>query len=196
MYRALRLTSLYGLASGIGLAILSRDAIGLFFGHQWRSGIDAMTVLCLAAGVESTTYASGPLFPAIGKPGTLVAVNVPLTIVRIGGFILAAPYGIFWVAVVHLATNAVTVVTRIGITNRVAGTTTKDQLRALVPAVAVAVGVTAGALPIRLAMSGGAPTFGLTIACGLIGALIALAVADRSTFAEVRALTKTLGDRT
>jgi lipopolysaccharide exporter len=197
MYRALRLTSLYGMAAGVGLAILSRDAIVVFFGPQWTSGIAAMVVLSLAAAFAATTYASGPLFPAIGKPGTLVAVNIPLTVFRVSGFVLAAMYGgIFWVAVVHLVSNVVMVVVRVGITNRVAGTTTAAQLRALLPAAAAAIGVAAGALPARLLMPAGAPSLVLVVVGGVVGAVAVLALVDRSTFGDVRRLAQVLAART
>jgi len=196
MLKALKFTSIYGFAAGIGLALVSRDAILVLFGSQWRGAITPMVIVSLAAALASTTYASGPLFPALGKPGTLVLVNIPLTIGRMAGFIVAAPYGLVWVASVHLISNVVMVVIRFAIANRVVGTTARQTFRALLPALAVAAGVTALALPLRLLMHSGPAAFASIIVAGIVGSLGALLLVDRGIFGEIRHLGHALGHNT
>jgi PST family polysaccharide transporter len=188
MLRALKLTTLYGFAAGIGLALISRDAVLTLFGPNWRPAIAPMTILSIAAALGATGYASGPLFPAIGKPGTLVVVNIPLTVVRMGGFILAAPYGIIWVAVVHLLTNVITSLVRFSIANRVVGTTAGQTMRALTPGLLTGLGVAAFALPARALMAPGPGALAAIIGLGLVGAAVGLRCADPKGFSELRSL--------
>ncbi|MBV9660148.1 MAG: oligosaccharide flippase family protein [Acidimicrobiales bacterium] len=192
MLKALRLTTVYGFASGVGLALVARDATLVLFGNQWHPAIGPMVVISLASALASAAYASGPLFPAIGKPGTLVLVNIPLTVFRVVGFILAAPHGIFWVACVHLFTNAVMIFVRLGIADRVVGTTARQTVGALMPGMAAAAGIAAFALPLRLLLPAGPGALVAIVGAGVLGAVVALAVTHRPLFHEIRSLSRSL----
>lgn len=192
MLKALKFTTLFGLSAGVGLAIVARDAIIVLFGAKWHSAINPMIIISLAAALAAAPYASGSLFPALGKPGTLVWMNVPLTIFRLGGFLLVAQYGILWVAVVHLVTNAVSLPIRLAVANRVVGTTAAQTLRALAPAVAAALGVAAFALPLRFLIPTGPVSLVAIVVAGILGAVAGLALVDRGIFAEMRRLGRSL----
>ena len=195
MLKILRLSTVYGFAAGVGLALVARDSILTLFGSNWRGAIPAMTILGLASAVATTGYANGPLFPALGKPGTLLVVNVPLTIVRMAGFAIAARYGIMWVAVVHLATNVAVSLVRFEMANRFIGSTWSQTFGALVPGLSVGLMVTAFALPARLLMAPGPGALVTIVALGVAGALVGLAVSDRHAFSELRHLAGSLSAR-
>lgn len=188
MLKALRLTTLYGCCAGVGLALISRDSVLVLFGSKWRGAIPAMTILGLASAVAATGYANGPLFPALGKPGSLLVVNLPLTIIRMGGFVLAAPYGLVWVAVVHLATNVGQTVVRFEMVNRFIGSSWSQTVRALVPGLSAGLTVAGFALPARLLMAPGPVALVTIVVLGVIGALVGLAFSDRRAFSEIRGL--------
>ncbi|MDQ2724157.1 MAG: lipopolysaccharide biosynthesis protein [Actinomycetota bacterium] len=192
MLRALKFTTLYGFATGVGLAVVAPDVVAVLFGPQWHAAAAPMVIVSLAAAFASTTYASGPLYPALGKPGQLVIISGPLTVVRMLGFFVAAPYGLVWVAIVHLATNVVNMFIRLAIANRVAGTTAAQTLRAVAPALSVGAGVAAFSVPVRLALPTGPLALAAIIAAGVAGALLSLACTERSVFGEVRHLLRTL----
>lgn len=194
MLKALRLTTVYGFSAGVGLALVARDSVLVLFGATWRGAIPAMTVLGLASAVAATGYANGPLFPALGKPGSLLVVNVPLTIIRMGGFAIAAPYGLVWVAVVHLATNVGQAVVRFEMANRFIGSTWSQTLRALGPGLWVGVMVTVFAIPARLLMAPGAAALVTIVVLGVIGAVVGLWVSDRQAFTEIRGLLGSLAE--
>lgn len=195
MLKALRLTTLYGFAAGVGLALVSRDAVLTLFGGNWRGAIAPMTVLGLASAVAATGYADGPLFPALGKPGALLVVNIPLTIIRMGGFAFAARYGLVWVAVVHLVTNVSVSLVRFAMANRFIGSTWSQTFGALRPGLAVGLMVTVFALPARILMAPGPGALVTIVVLGAIGAVAGLYLSDRRVFAEIRGLAGSLAAR-
>jgi PST family polysaccharide transporter len=185
MLKALRLTSLFGFAVGMGLAIISRDAVVVLFSEKWHPAIAPMAVLSLAAGLGAVGYASGDIFPAVGRPGALVAINLPLTIARVVGFIIAAPHGILAVAWVHLVSNFVYVFVRIEVANRFVGSRLGESLAALWPAVCAAAGIAVFAIPVRIATSPSVGSLVAICAAGVLGAVVFLWIGSRDTFGEI-----------
>lgn len=192
MLRALRLASLFGFAVGTGLAIVSRDAILVLFSDKWNAAVTPMAVISLSVALGSIGFASGDIFPAMGRPGMLVKINAPLTAIRIVGFVIAAQYGIVAVALVHLITNFFYAFVRLAVADRFLGSRFRDSLRALVPGACVAAGITAFALPVRLAMQPGLVSLVLVIVAGMVGGALGLFLAGPSVLRELRELVRRL----
>ena len=192
MLRALRLASLFGFAVGVGLAIVSRDAILVLFSGKWDAAVTPMAVISLSVALGSIGFASGDIFPAMGKPGLLVKINAPLTAIRITGFIIATHYGIVAVALVHLTTNFFYGFVRLAVADRFLGSRFRDSMRALVPAICVAAGITAFALPVRLVMHPGTVSLLLVIAAGVVGGAVGLVLAGPDVRGELRELVRRL----
>ena len=192
MLRALGLATLIGFPIGVGLSIVSRDAVMVLFGLKWEHSISAMAVLCLASGVASIGYGSGDIFKSIGRPGTLLAINVPATMLVVVGFFVAAPYGIFAVACVHLVYNILYAMARLVIANHFLHARMRDALRAMIPGISAAVGIAVFALPVRFAMTPGFASLIATIGAGIAGAGVGTAFGGRSAVAELRDLVRTL----
>ncbi len=142
MLRATRLLALYGLAVGASLAVIARDAVPVLFSAQWTPAIVPMMLISLSLGIMSIAWASGDVFSAMGRPGTLVLLDIPATVVMAGLFLLAPRYGLVGVAAVHLIFNVVYCVARLILVRRVTGVATGALVRIIMPALAVA-GVTA-----------------------------------------------------
>jgi PST family polysaccharide transporter len=192
MLKALTLTTLFGFAVGAGLAVVSRDAIVVLFSAKWRAAIPAMVVLSIAAGLSSVGFASGDIFPAVGRPGTLTWVNVPFTALRIAGFIVAAPHGIVAVAWVHLTVNLLYGGVRVVIANRFVGATSLDSARAFRPAALTAAGIVAVALPVRWLLAPGPGTLLLIIGAGCVGGAAGLALGGRESLRDIGRLATTI----
>lgn len=192
MLRALKLTSLYGFAAGVGLAVIAPDVIAVLFGPRWHAAVGPMVLVSLASAFASTTYASGPLYPALGKPGRLVIVSLPLTAVRMVGFFVAAPYGLVWVAAVHLLTNVVNTFIRLAIANRVVGSTPVETFRALLPALSVGVGVACFTVPLEMILPTGAVGLIALIAAGIAGTVVGIVASERHLFGEIGHLLRIL----
>lgn len=188
MLRALRLITLFSFPAGILLALLSRDLITVVFGSKWEPAIEPMMLISLMTAVTSIGFASGDLFPANGRPGTLLALNVPLTTLLVIGYVIAAPYGIVAVAAVHLGLSIPYQAARLLLVNRLLGTTLTQTLGAMRPALYAALGVLALALPLRLAMPEGVVALLVIGVAGVGGALAAMLLGARETAVEVRGL--------
>ncbi|HEX8135663.1 MAG TPA: hypothetical protein VF880_19810, partial [Actinomycetes bacterium] len=129
-------------------------------------------------------YASGDIFPALGRPGPLLALNAPTTAVFVAGLVLAAPRGITAVAALHLCFAAWYGIVRLAIANRLVGSKMRESLAAMRPGLLATAGMLALAGPVRLATQPGQWALLLVVAAGVTGAAVGLLVGARSTFAE------------
>jgi PST family polysaccharide transporter len=188
MVRALRMITLFSFPAGILLALMSRDLITVVFSHKWSPAITPMALISLTTAVTSIGFASGDLFPANGRPGTLLALNVPLTTLLVVGYVLAAPYGIVAVAAVHLGLSIPYQAVRLLLVNRLLGTKLSQGLSAMRPAMCASLGVVAVALPLRLVLPEGPLSLVALGLVGLAGAATGLLVGARETASEVRSL--------
>jgi lipopolysaccharide exporter len=186
--RVLRLVTLFGFTAGAGLAIVSRDAVLVLFSPRWEPAIAPMILISLALGLTAVEYASGDIFPAIGRPGLLVTLNIPLAGIKLVGFLFAAPYGIAAVAAVHLCFSALYAVIRLAVANRVVGIRLREDLAAMAPAAWGTAGIVACALPVRVLTEPGLGALLATVLAGVIGGALAVAFGARSTLGELRVL--------
>lgn len=195
MLRALRMITLFSFPAGVLLALLSRDVITVLFGAKWGPAIEPMMLISLMTAVTSIGFASGDLFPANGRPGTLLALNVPLAMMLLTGYVLAAPYGIVAVAAVHLGLAFPYQGARMLLVNRLLGTTLGQVLRAMGPAAYASLGVLVVALPLRLAMPEGVVALLVIALGGASGALAGMLLGARDTAIEVRGLLTSIRPR-
>lgn len=185
MLRALRLTTLFGFSAGTGLAIIAPVAVPVLFSDAWAPAVGATVYLALATGLASIGYASGDIFPAIGRPAALLRLTALLTPLAVFGFWFAAPYGITAVAAVHLVFQLVFGVARLQLANRLVGSTWRQNLTAMGPAVVSAVGVVACALPARLLLPEGWLSLVAMVVCGVAGSLLALVLLAKPALVDV-----------
>jgi lipopolysaccharide exporter len=188
--RTLRLVTLYGFTAGVVLALIARDAVLVLFSPTWAPAITPMVLISLALGVTAVEYASGDIFPAIGRPGLLVRLNVPLALVKVVGFVLAAPYGIVAVAAVHLGFSVVYGVIRLALANRVVGIRIRENLTAMAPAAWAVAGIVTCALPVRLLTEPGAAALLGILVAAAAGGIAALAIGAPGTGGELRELVR------
>lgn len=186
MLTALRLLTLFGFPTGIGLALVARDAVPVLLSQQWAPAVPATALLALAAGVHAIGFASGDIFPALGRPGLLLRLDVAFALAEVAAFLVLVRHGITAVAAVHAVSAVVYTAIRLVVANRLVGTSWRDCARAMTPALAVSVGVLALALPVRLVLEPGAGSLVATVAAGVAGGAVGLAVGGRSTVREVR----------
>ncbi len=190
MLRATRLLALYGLAVGTVLAVVARDAVPVLFSPAWNAAIVPMMLISLSLGLMSIAWASGDVFSALGKPGTLIRLDVPATVLMAGAFLYAPRYGLVGVALVHLVFNALYCVARLLLVRSVTGVPGRQLLAAIAPAFAVA-GVTAAVgFGVRALVPAGqlSSLVLVLVACLLTVAAVSLVVARKSLLEAVRAV--------
>jgi lipopolysaccharide exporter len=185
MLRALTLLTLFGFPMGTALALVARDAVPAFFSEQWLPAVGPMALLSLSAGVAAIGFASGDIFPALGRPGLLLRLDVVVATVEIAGYFLLARHGIFLVAAVNLVVLVVYMLVRLLIANRLVGSTLADSGRAMLPAVSVSAGMAACAAPVLLLMEPGIGSLAAVIGAGTVGALAGAALGARAVVADM-----------
>lgn len=192
MLRALRLITLFSFPAGLGLALASRDTVLVLFGERWLPAAAPMALISLMTALSSIGYASGDIFAATGRPGTLLALNVPVTAVMVGVMVAVAPYGITAVAAVHLGVNVMYAPARVVLAARRVGVSLGASLAALRPGCWAAAGVLVTAGPVRLLHEPGATALVATVVMGAVGGLAAVWVGDRTALREVLALRRSV----
>jgi PST family polysaccharide transporter len=192
--RSLRLLCLVGFSAGVGMALVAQDFILVFYGDAFSGAITPMEVLCIAGGFVGVGFASGDIYNAIGRQKLGLLFNMIGTPILITGFLLASDHGIVAIAVVHVVVMIPYSFIRIGVANRLIGTTWPQSFDALSSAAAAVVGITLFALPVRLLLDQGVPRMVAIVIAGGIGAAVGVAVLARSTYTELRELVmKALG---
>jgi lipopolysaccharide exporter len=192
MLRALRLITLFSFPAGVLLALSSRDIIYVVFSAKWAPAITPMVLISLMTAIVSIGFSSGDLFPAMGKPGTLLILNAPLTALLVIGYIIFVPYGIVAIAAAHVVMSLAAQGARLLLVSKMFGTTMLQQLRAMWPGVCAMAGVILLAGPVRLFLPHGLLALVLLLICGLVGAVAGLRAGARDTMFEVRSLVGSL----
>lgn len=185
MLRALRLITLFGFPMGTALAVIAPIAVPLLFSEAWEPAVPAMVIISVTAGLGAIGYASGDLFPAIGRPAALLKATTTIVLVMLVAMWFIAPLGIEAIALLHLAFQIFWGPVRLHVANRLVGTTWMQCIRAMAPGILASLGIVVVALPVS--MSVGHDVLGLlaTIVAGVLGAGGAVALFSRGTFAEV-----------
>lgn len=182
LYKALRLIALFSIPTGIGLALVARDAIWVMYGTPSSVAIRTMELLSLAGCFVGVGFASGDLLFAIGKPGVMARINVVMVPSMLLAMWFVAPYGIVWVATVHLVTAAIFQTARQLIVDRIIGADSREVARSLVPALIVSAFVVLLALPVRLVTHTGLLSMLAIVAAGVAGGGIGLLVSSSARY--------------
>ena len=188
MLRALKLLTLFGFASGVGLAVVATDLVSVLFTDRWLPAATPMALIALTLAASSVGYASGDIFLAIGRPGLLFAVSVPFTAVAVVTFVLVAPRGIGAVALAHLVLMVGYSAVRLLLAGRALDVRLRESVAAMRPAAVATAGILATALPVQLVTPTGAPGLAASTAAGVAGCVGALALLSRGTLVEIRRL--------
>jgi PST family polysaccharide transporter len=186
--RVLRLIAVFSFPAGVLLALLSRDIIYVVFSAKWAPAITPMVLISLTTAVMSIGFSSGDLFPALGRPGTLLVLNAPLTILLVVAYVFIVPYGIAAVAATHLIGSLIAQLARLGLVKRIFGTGFLAQLRAMWPGVCAVIGVLILAGPLRLLLPHGAVSLIVLAIAGMLGAGAGLLLGSPATVSELRGL--------
>lgn len=195
MLRSVRLTTLFAFPAGVGLAIVSHDAIHVLFTERWEGAILPMSLVALAFAVGSVSVAAGDVLPSIGRPRVLLAINAVLLPPLLTAMVLVAPYGLAAVALVQLVATVVYLPLLQLYVNRALDATAHEVFVAIIPAISMALGVTVAALPVRLLFEAGSFRLVSTVVVGVLGALVGLMIGGRPAVAEVRSLLSQVAQR-
>lgn len=192
MLSALRLVTLFGFPMGVALAVIARSAVPVLFSPAWAPAVPAMVAIALASGLASIGYASGDIFPAIGRPAALLPVTAVTTAAELAVMWSLASYGIVPVALTHLAFTVFWGPVRLHLANRLVGSTWRQSLVAMRPGMVAAAGIGALGTPAALLTRPDGTGLAVTVVAGAVGAGAVL-ITDRAALVEVLALIRNRG---
>ena len=98
---AVRLTALISVPAFIGMAVLSREIVLVFFGPQWTDSASVMAALSVAGVLQTFAFFANSLVLATGHTGLVVRMALLSTVLNVVGFVIAVQWGITAVAVAY-----------------------------------------------------------------------------------------------
>jgi len=186
--RAMRLITLFAFPAGAGIAVVSTSLTPALLGPGWDAAAAPMAFIALSMAASSVGYASGDVFPAVGRPGLLIKIVGPTTAVKVGGLLLAAPYGLTAMAATACGLSIVFASIRLVVVDRLLRLRLTTSLAAMSPGFVAAVGAVLGALPVVLLRPVGAVTLVAAVAAGVLGAATLLVLFCRPALRDLRQL--------
>lgn len=186
--RALRLITVFSFPAAVLLALLAKDVIFVIFSAKWAPAVTPMILISLTTAVMSIGFSSGDLFPAMGRPGALMVINMPLTVILVITYILVVHYGLVAIAAAHVALSLVAQGARLVLVTKTFGTALARQLRAMWPGVAAVIGVLLLAGPLRLLLPEGPVSLAVVLIAGTVGACAGIYIGARDMVSELRGL--------
>jgi lipopolysaccharide exporter len=183
--RALQLITLFAFPAGVGMAVVSKSVTVSLLGWQWEEAATPMLFVALSMAVSSIGYASGDVFPAVGRPGLLIRIIAPMVVVKVSGLLIAAPYGLDVMAATLFGMSVVFAAIRLTVANRLLEVSLATSLRTMAPGAVAAVGAGLGALPVVLVREPDAVTLVLAILGGILGAAALLLLFSRRVLREL-----------
>jgi PST family polysaccharide transporter len=151
-----------------------------------------MALVSLAMGVSAIGYASGDVFPAIGRPSVLAKVLVPIVAVRVTALLIAAPYGLVAVAAAHLAVSVLNAFVRLLLIRGFIGIPVTKAVAATAPGLLAFAGVVLAAGSCLLLMEPGVTRLVVCVLAGMAGAFVAVRLGARDVLPEVSSLLRSI----
>src|SRR5207247_715859 len=148
----LRVQAIYGAAAGVGLAMAAPMIVNVVFGRTWGPAIVPLEALALYATFRSLGLGPHEAFRGIGRPDLLVRLSLLRLAVVAPALLIGARFGIDGVSWAQAAAALPLALVMQVVASRVLGIPLRQIIRALRPAVAVALGVALAMAPVRVLM--------------------------------------------
>ncbi len=184
-----RYSALFGLTTGVALAVLAPTLIVVLFSAKWAEAGPIMQPLAIMYGLICIVFPLGDTFKALGKQRVMAAVNAVALPVSIGAMVLAAPAGVVAVAWTRVAVTVGLGLFWILLMARTLDIRLSTIAGCLRPGVVTAIAVAVAGLGMRAAVPGTSigPLVVSALAC-VAGGALALRVFARDEYLEARQL--------
>ncbi|UVJ39570.1 lipopolysaccharide biosynthesis protein [Arthrobacter sp. CJ23] len=100
--KSVQIQSLYGVTTGVGLAVLAPVLVPLLFGQTWMDAVLPLAFLALYAAARSLGAGANDVYKALGRPGLSVGVSVVRLAILVPVLLLASRWGIVGIACAQL----------------------------------------------------------------------------------------------
>ncbi|MBX7443216.1 MULTISPECIES: lipopolysaccharide biosynthesis protein [unclassified Arthrobacter] len=184
--KGVRIQSLYGMTSGVGLAVLAPVIVPLVFGSKWSDSVVPLVFLSLYAAARSLGAGANDVYKAIGRPGLSITFSSVRLAVLVPVLILSTQWGIVGVACAQMATAVLFAFGMQAVAARVLGIGARALLRAILPALACSLAVVLAGLEILLLpYLGGLPTAALVLVTSVAAVYLVLRLGFASLHDEL-----------
>ncbi|MDN4643028.1 lipopolysaccharide biosynthesis protein [Arthrobacter sp. PsM3] len=95
---SVRIQSLYGVTTGVGLAVVAPIVVPLVFGEKWLEAVVPLVFLALYAAARSLGAGANDVYKAIGRPGLSIWVSLVRLVILLPVLLYATQWGIVGVA--------------------------------------------------------------------------------------------------
>ena len=170
----LRFLSLLTVPAGVGLAVLAKPLVTVFYGEKWAPAIPVLQALALAGSLRSLSSHAGDVYKATGRPGILVAVGLARAVALVPALIFGARFGIAGVAVAQMVVTGISTLAGLFIAGRVLALPVKSFLAEYVPAVVSSIAMAATLILLMPVLANLPPLFALLTAASLGGTIYVL----------------------
>lgn len=120
LYQSVEYLSIVMFPLFLGLTYLAPDIVVAFFGDEWIPSIAIVKILAISSLIRIMLSLNETAIFALGMPKWVLWVRGGEAIIRLVSFILITPYGINYVAVVHLITTILLVPIHLSLTKKIA----------------------------------------------------------------------------
>lgn len=184
---------------GLGLAVVADPLIRTLYGERYADAGPMLALICVFAVVYATSFHTGDVYKAIGRPGVLTTLNVGKLIVMVGPVWFAAGHGAVATAATLVVIELVSSAVRLRVVTRLTDSSLQALLAAISRPLLAAAGMAAVVWALSLTTSQLPPAVALVILV-LVGAVVyplALRITAPALFsAGVRLLSRISGSRT
>ena len=189
--RSVQIQTLYGLTTGVGLAVVAPVLVPVLFGPRWADSVVPLVFLALYAAARSLGAGANDVYKAIGRPGISIRVSVVRLIILAPVLWLSARWGIVGVAAAQLVVAVVFACGMQTVAARVIGIRSRRLLKAAIPGLACgAAAAVAGLGTLALPALGAIPTLMLVVVTGVGLVYIVLRFGFRELHDEVLKLAR------
>jgi PST family polysaccharide transporter len=130
--------------------VVAPDLVPVAFGAKWDNAVTPLQLLAAAGFARTLVATNWSLLTAVGHPGTLLRIQLIVSVVVVGSFVAGLPFGIVGVAGFYAAARLLLAFVDTAMTTRAAGYPFLRSLRS-------------GAEPLPLAVAAGALGLGLRL---------------------------------
>lgn len=95
---SVRIQSLYGVTTGVGLAVVAPVLVPLVFGEKWMDAVVPLVFLSLYAAARSLGAGANDVYKAIGRPGLSIGVSLVRLAILLPVLLFATQWGIVGIA--------------------------------------------------------------------------------------------------
>lgn len=185
---ATRYVSAFTIPVALGLSVLARPIVIVFFGDAWIGAAPLLAALAIYAALRCLSTQAGDALKATGRAPLLARISLLKVLFIVPALLIGVRFSALAVAVALAIATAFTTAITLAIATRIIGVRARDVVSAFLPSVVAGLGMSA-ALILWLRWSGALPVVTQLVGGVILGALVyvaLLSMIDPGLFGQAR----------